>query len=249
MKLLEVCCGDIESVVAARDGGADRIELCSGLECGGLTPSIGLIRETVRLMPGRVNVLIRPRGGDFLYSEVELNIIEDDIRAAVEAGATGIVFGALTPEGDLDVSVMERMINAARPASFTLHRAFDVLRDPFESLEVASRLGVDRILTSGCAPDAVRGFDTLKTLVERADGQLEILAGSGVNPDNAALIIEKTGVNELHASCKTSVPSRMVFRRETVSMGTPGSDEYSRPSTSEDIVRKLSSIIHQYTHS
>lgn len=244
-RLLEVCCADIESVRAAAAGGADRIELCSGLECGGLTPSIGLTEAAVSLMPGRVNVLIRPRGGDFLYTRAELDVIEADIRAAVAAGATGIVFGALTADGELDAPVLRRMIAASRPASFTLHRAFDVARDPIAALDTAISLGIDRILTSGCAPDALSGLDTLARLHQHAAGRIIILAGAGVTPANAATIADGSGVTELHASCKTAVTSGMRFRRAEVSMGTPGTDEYTRPATSQDIVHQLATILHR----
>lgn len=241
--LLEVCCADIESVIAARDGGADRIELCSGLECGGLTPSIGLIRGAVRLMPGRVNVLIRPRGGDFLYSEEELEVVKSDIVAAREQGVSGIVFGALTAEGRLDIEVLESIISIARPCSFTLHRAFDVSRDPFEALDDAINLGVDRILTSGCAPDVEKGINRLRELNRHASGRTIILAGGGVTPENARYIAEETGVRELHGSCKANVCSRMTFRRTGISMGNPDSDEYARMVSSEQIIHNLKQML------
>lgn len=245
MGLLEVCCADIDSVIAAKNGGADRIELCSGLECGGLTPSTGLIREAVRIMPGKVNVLIRPRPGDFLYSGRELSVIETDIRFAVESGASGIVFGALTASGSLDTRVMERMISLAFPASFTLHRAFDVVRDQIETLEMAIFLGVDRILTSGGAKDALSGVDTLRELKKRAQGRTIILAGAGVTPSNAAEIMMKSGVSELHASCKTSVPSEMAFHRPDINMGFSDTEGDFRLSASETIIKELVSIIHK----
>ncbi len=244
MKLLEVCCADIESVLAAKAGGADRIELCSGLECGGLTPSIGLVRKALELIPGKVNVLIRPRSGDFLYTPEELELIEEDIRAVSEAGAAGIVFGALTSDGELDMEVMRRMIAVSRPASFTLHRAFDVVKHPLESLERALDLGVDRILTSGGANSAVNGIATLRQLVKNADGRLKILAGAGVSAKNVEEIIRSTGVDEVHASCKHNIPSEMTFRNSAVSMGTPGTDEYLRPGTSSVLVKQLATIVH-----
>ena len=246
MKILEVCCADIESVRAAKAGGADRIELCSGLECGGLTPSLGLIRKAIEIMPGAVNVLIRPRSGDFLYSPAELDVIEEDIRVATAAGATGIVFGALTPSGDLDTAVLGRMIAISRPASFTLHRAFDVVRDPLSALDQAIALGVDRILTSGCCPDALSGAEMLSRLHARAGGRLKILAGAGINSNNVCRILELGRADEIHASCKTSINSGMDFRNPSVSMGTPSSDEYARSGTSEVFVRELSNLIHNY---
>lgn len=237
--VLEVCCADIESVKAAKEGGADRIELCSALESGGLTPSIALIRQAVTEFSGPVNVLIRPRSGDFLYTDAELNIIEEDIISARKTGASGIVFGALTPDGSIDVEVMKRMIKTARPCSFTLHRAFDMVKDPLKALENAVELGVDRILTSGCAPSAIEGIDTLKVLNKKADGRVIILAGAGVSAKNASMILESTGGTELHASCKTSISSKMVSRRDDISMGLPDSDEFCYLGTSADLVSAL----------
>ena len=245
--LLEVCCSDPGSVAAAKSGGADRIELCTSLETGGLTPSAALIDYAVRLMPGRVNVLIRPRGGDFLYSREELDVILSDIHDAVARGASGIVCGALTAGGDIDTDALSEMIAAAGDVPFTLHRAFDVCRDPELALRQCIDAGCARILTSGLAPTAVEGIPQLARLNTIADGKIILIAAAGVGPDNALRIVEETGGKELHASCKTLTGSKMRFRKESVNMGAPGRDEYLRPTTDPDTVSRMTQLLHPNT--
>lgn len=237
--LLEVCAGDLESVRAAAEGGAARVELCSALGEGGVTPSIGFIRQAL-LVPGlRVHVLIRPRGGDFLYTPEEVNAMVADIEACREAGAHGVVIGALTPDGDIDLPSCRRMIEAAGEMSVTFHRAFDLCRNPEEALDTIIELGCDRLLTSGQAATALEGTPLLRRLHDRAAGRLVILAGGGVTPDNAADILIGSGTNEVHASARAGVTSPMRYRKEGVAMGAPGSDEYSRKVTSPAIVAKI----------
>lgn len=237
--LLEVCAGDLESVRAAAEGGAARVELCSALGEGGVTPSIGFIRQAL-LVPGlRVHVLIRPRGGDFLYTPEEVNAMVADIEACREAGAHGVVIGALTPDGDIDLPSCRRMIEAAGEMSVTFHRAFDLCRNPEEALDTIIELGCDRLLTSGQAATAIEGTPLLRRLHDRAAGRLVILAGGGVTPDNAADILIGSGTNEVHASARAGVTSPMRYRKEGVAMGAPGSDEYSRKVTSPAIVAKI----------
>ncbi|MBD5244621.1 MAG: copper homeostasis protein CutC [Barnesiella sp.] len=237
--LLEVCAGDLESVRAAAEGGAARVELCSALGEGGVTPSIGFLRQAL-LVPGlRVHVLIRPRGGDFLYTPEEVNAMVADIEACREAGAHGVVIGALTPDGDIDLPSCRRMIEAAGEMSVTFHRAFDLCRNPEEALDTIIELGCDRLLTSGQAATALEGTPLLRRLHDRAAGRLVILAGGGVTPDNAADILIGSGTNEVHASARAGVTSPMRYRKEGVAMGAPGSDEYSRKVTSPAIVAKI----------
>ena len=245
---IEICCGDIASVLAAKEGGANRIELCSGLSEGGLTPSLGLILSAVQSGIDHINVLIRPRPGDFLYSETEIVLMENDIRNAIAAGANGVVIGALTPDGDVDKEICRRLINVARNTArevelpgvhITFHRAFDVSRDPMESLEDIIELGCNSLLTSGCAPSAMRGIPQIRKLVDQNDGRIEIMAGSGINPSNASDIIAASGADAIHATARKPIPSKMRFRRPLVSMGAPGSDEYAPLSTSPDVVAKL----------
>lgn len=249
--IVEICCGNLASVLAAKKGGATRIELCSGLSEGGLTPSYGLIKAAVESGIPEVNVLIRPRPGDFLYSEEEIRLMIDDIKKAIEIGASGIVIGVLTADGDVDVAACSRLIEAANFAAevhhrakpnITFHRAFDVSRDAKESLEAVISLGIDSLLTSGMSASAVKGITMLKKLMSLADGRIIIMAGAGINPSNAADIIAATGVTAIHSTARKPVPSGMKFRRPVVPMGAPGSDEYAPLSTSPDLVAKLCAI-------
>ena len=251
---LEVCCGDPQSVAAAAEGGAGRIELCSGLSDGGQTPAIGLIRHAELIFRGDINVLIRPKAGDFIYNDAEVGIMIDDIRMALANGANGVVIGALTPDGDIDTDICRRLIGAAHEAwghgedghrclpNITFHRAFDLARNPEEALEQIIDLGCDCLLTSGMAPDAERGIPMLRHLVELSHGRIKIMAGAGVTPDNAGRIFSETGVHLIHSTARASYPSEMKFRRAGVSMGTPGTDEYMVKATSPEIVRTLKRI-------
>lgn len=248
---LEICCGNLASVLAAKEGGATRIELCSGLSEGGLTPSYGLIKAAVESGIPEVNVLIRPRSGDFLYSAEEIKLMISDIKKAIEIGASGIVIGVLTADGDIDVAACRRLMEAADFAAavhhrakphVTFHRAFDVSRDAKESIDAVIELGADCLLTSGMASSAVKGISMLKKLVAFADGRITIMAGAGINPSNAADIIAATGVSAIHSTARKPVPSGMKFRRPLVPMGAPGFDEYAPLSTSADVVAKLCSI-------
>ena len=243
-KILEICCGELAAVQAALEGGASRIELCSGLEEGGMTPSLGLVKAAVATGIKEVNVLIRPRSGDFLYSGGDILAMEEDIRMVVAAGASGVVIGALDCRGDVDIPLCRRLIEAAREASgkaggphITFHRAFDVCRDPFRSLEAIMDLGCDSLLTSGCQPDACRGIPLLKKLVERAAGGIGIIAGSGVNPANAARILASTGVDGLHSTARTMSRTRMRFLSPHVSFGE------NRLSTDPAAVEALRAIV------
>lgn len=241
---IEICCGDLSSIYAAKEGGAKRIELCSGLSEGGLTPSAGMIKAAVKSGISQINVLIRPRSGDFLYSEEEVDVMENDIRNAVDAGATGIVIGALTPEGDVDTEVCRRLIDAARNCtdkriSVTFHRAFDLSRNAGKSMADIVGLGCDCLLTSGMANSAVKGIPLIKELSDKWGERITIMAGAGINPANVVEIVDATGVKAVHSTARKPVASRMVFRRPSVPMGAPGIDEYAPLHTSADVVAEL----------
>lgn len=239
MKILEVCADSLDSVKAAIEGGASRVELCSGLAEGGVTPSAAFIRAAVGTGI-KVNVLIRPRGGDFVYSAEEAELILDDIRTAVSLGANGVVTGALCTDGSIDEELCRRMAEAAGGKELTFHRAFDVCRDPEEALRLIAEMGYNRILTSGLASSAEKGIPMLRKLQEKASGSgVIIMAGCGVNSCNAGDIARLSGVTELHASARHRLPSAMTFRNSSVSMGTPGSDEYSRYVTDPKEVRAI----------
>lgn len=236
---LEICAADMHSVHAAADGGANRVELCSGLAEGGMTPSAGFVAAALKVHSIRVHVLIRPRPGDFLYNEEEVDAMIADIKLMRSIGAHGVVIGALTPDGDVDVNVCAKLMAEAGEMSVTFHRAFDLVRSPKDALEQIMELGCDRILTSGCAASALQGAQTLADLQKQADDRLIILAGGGVSPDNAAEIMQKSGVHELHASARAPLASEMRHKHEGVSMGSAGSDEYTRMTTNSDIVKQI----------
>ena len=238
-RILEVCAGSVESVAAARNGGAARVELCSALEIGGITPSVGLIKEARHIDGIALNVLIRPRGGDFLYNESEVATMEQDIVAARQCGADGVVIGALTADGDVDVQVCNRLIKAAEGMSITFHRAFDMCRNPFLALEDIISLGCHRVLTSGQAASAYAGITLIKQLVEAAQGRISIMPGCGVNAANATSILNSTGCYEIHASARTSVESRMQYRHNGVSMGSSDNDEYAHMESNETLIRQI----------
>lgn len=213
MALLEVCCGSPESVAAAVAGSARRIELCAHLELDGLTPPIEWVRDAKTRYPDLlVHVLIRPRAGDFVYAAEETDTMVLQIREALEAGADGIVIGALTPAGDVDLALLKRLISVipAGRASVTFHRAFDVCRKPFDALEQIIGLGCDRILTSGQQPTVVEGTDMLRALRQHARGRILILPGGGVTPENAARVLAGTGCVEIHASASETIDGKKI---------------------------------------
>ncbi|MBO4549366.1 MAG: copper homeostasis protein CutC [Bacteroidaceae bacterium] len=198
---LEVCCADMQSVRAAIEGGAHRVELCEALEVDGLTPSESMIEEAVGLgIP--VQVLIRPRKGDFVYDEKEVQSMVESIRFAKKSGANGVVFGALRPDGSIDAETIRRLVSESKGLSITFHRAFDVCSEPLVALEQIISLGCHRLLTSGQASTAEKGIPLIKKLVEQSAGRLIIMPGSGVNVGNARRILSETGANEIHGSLR-----------------------------------------------
>lgn len=201
MRKLEVCCGDLQSVCAAIEGGAHRVELCEALELDGLTPSEAMMESAIGMgIP--VQVLIRVREGDFVYNKEEVCKMQHDIRIARELGAAGVVIGALMPDGSIDEDAIHRMMDEAEGLSVTFHRAFDVCRNPEEALEKIISLGCHRLLTSGQAPTAEQGIPMLKKLVGQADGRIIIMPGAEVNPQNVSRILEETGAIEIHGSLR-----------------------------------------------
>ncbi len=196
--LIEVCVDNPQSLSAALEGGADRIELCSALELGGLTPTRGFIdMAAAAAIP--VYAMIRPRGGDFAYAGEELELMEADIRLCADAGLAGVVIGAVR-NGAMDVAAMARLIDAARPLGVTLHRAFDCLKDPLRAIDEAAELGIERILTSGGAATAAQGTTRIRSYTVHAGNRLSIMAGCGINAENAGEIVRQSGVSEIHGS-------------------------------------------------
>lgn len=245
LPLIEGCVDCLPSAVAAYKGGADRLELCANLSIGGTTPSRTLFQQVKAACPIPINVLIRPRFGDFLYNDWELAEVAEEIAAFRDLGANGAVIGVLTPEGDLDVPAMEKLMAAAGDMEVTLHRAFDVARDPFETLERAVELGCTTILTSGQAADALAGADVLAELVRRAAGRIEIMAGSGVRKDNIRTIFAHTGIRVFHTTGRRGpVDSGMVYRKEGVSMGLPSLSEYELWRTNQEEFCACAQLVH-----
>lgn len=243
--VLEVCVDSTASALAAKRGGADRLELCADLIVGGTTPSLTLVQQVKAETGLPVRALLRPRFGDFCYDSYELAQMEQLAAELVEAGADGIVTGVLTPEGALDAGAMQPIYAAARkaaekvsrPVACTLHRAFDVCADPFAALETARSMGLCTILTSGQAAGAPQGAALLRQLTERAGKDVEILAGAGVSAQNIPVLAAQTGVRAFHLSGKQVLQSRMTFRREGVPMGLPGFSEFEVWQTSEANIR------------
>src|ERR1043166_2578727 len=196
--IVEACVDSVAGARAAVEGGARRLELCTGLLEGGLTPSPGLL-ETVRLhVSETIHVLIRPRGGDFLYDAEEMNVMLRDIGEAKQRGARGVVLGVLSADGRVDTNRTRMLIDAARPLEVTFHRAFDLTRDPAEALDALIALGVERVLTSGQAATAEAGIPEIARMAKQAAGRIAVLARGGINEGNAARIVRETGVREIH---------------------------------------------------
>ena len=236
--LLEICAADIDSVYAAARGGADRVELCCALSEGGLTPPLGMLIQAIGIPDLKINVLLRPRSGDFIYSDIELQSMWHDTDMGCCVGVNGFVFGALTPEGDVDKEACRKILDGIPRYQKTFHRAFDMCRNPRHAVRDIIELGFDRILTSGQAPTAMEGAALIRDL-QKEFPEITFIAAGGITPDNAAEIVRRTGVREIHASAKTTVQSRMSYRNPTVSMGTPGTDEFARTTTSGDLVAAI----------
>ena len=246
---LEICTGDYDSIMKAFFGGATRVEICSALPIGGLTPPESMLTRTATLSPAmKRNVLIRPRPGDFLYSDTEFLSMVEDMRSPGIAAADGYVIGILKADGNIDkerTALLMRCVSEKdrKNKTFTFHRAFDITSDPCQALEDIIELGFDRILTSGCAASAEEGIPMLRRLHEQAAGRIIIMAGGGINASNARRIMEETGIMSLHASCSEIVRSNMQFRNASVSMGASSDDEYSWKTSSSEKIAELSRIV------
>lgn len=236
----EVCLQSVDGAVAAERGCADRVELCAALVEGGITPSLGTIRACRDAVDIDIMVMIRPRGGDFDYTERELDVMASDIRQLKGIGVTGVVFGILDTDGQVARPQVQRMLEEAGPEhTVCFHRAFDVCFDPFAALETLIELGVDRVLTSGQAATVPEGTGVIRQLVEQSAGRIGILPGCGITPENVAEVIALTGVQEFHATAFHSLTSRMQHQNPSVYMGIPGLSEYDREVTSEAEVRRF----------
>ena len=215
---IEVCAFSLESCLAAEKGGANRIELCGSMYEGGTTPSAGLIQVAKQQVSIEIHAMIRPRGGDFCYSENEISVMQADIRMAKQMECEGIVLGILQPNGRVNISQTKGLVNLAKPMQVTFHRAFDMTTDYSEALEDIIETGCDRILTSGQKNTAMEGIEAIEKLVKQANNRIEIMAGSGVNASNVQTLIH-TGVNALHLTGKSIRDSEMIYRKEGITMG------------------------------
>ncbi|MCW1922053.1 copper homeostasis protein CutC [Luteolibacter arcticus] len=226
---LEICVDSLDSILACAEAGADRIELCASLTEGGLTPSGGMVVQARTLFPGEIAMMIRPRGGDFLYQPEEIAAMCADIELARDLGADAVVFGCLSPDGSLDLAAIETLLDACDGFPAVFHRAFDVCADLPAALEALAELGFERILTSGGAPSVMEALDPIAALVQQAGDRLEILPGGGIKPEYVAEIIRHTGVNQVHLSARSVQNSPMTFRRPEIPMGaTTVPAEYER---------------------
>jgi copper homeostasis protein len=243
--LIEVCADSVASAAAAERGGAQRVELCSDLLEGGITPSLGLLQSVRAAISLPLHVIIRPRGGDFCYSEEEFDVMRRDIEIAKRAGADGVVLGILLPSGRIDIARTRPLTELARPMSVTFHRAFDMSADLQNSLSDVCQTGAHRLLTSGGEPDCLQGTDAIAKLVQSARGRIHIMAGGGINAGNAAPILQRTGVTEIHVGLATAGPSPMLVRNSRVSLGKAPGREYHRAQVLEESVRELKRAIAQ----
>jgi copper homeostasis protein len=235
---LEVCVESVESAIAAERGGAHRIELCSNLANGGITPSAGLIAAVRQAVRVPVHVMIRPRGADFCYTEYEFQAMRRDILMAKQLRCDAIVFGALDPDGNIDTHHTQQLVGLSAPLPVTFHRAFDMSADLFASLKALQDTGVSRVLSSGGKQTAPEGAETLQALISAA-GKLTIIAGSGIDEGNVADLLRRTGVREIHASLRSSFASPMRFKNESISMGSEAGREYDRSEVRQQSVENL----------
>lgn len=241
--ILEACVDGVQSAIEAEKGGADRVELCSNLMLGGTTPGKALFRQIREHTDLKVRVLLRPRFGDFCYDEYEYAVMREETAMYHELGADGIVTGILRSDGTLHTEQMEELIRLADGTAVALHRAFDMCRDPFETLEEAVKLGICTILTSGQKNSAWEGRDLIRELVRRSGGRIEILAGAGISAEMIEKLCPYTGAAAYHMSGKVIKDSQMEFRKEGVSMGFPGFSEYEIWQTDAENIRKAAEVL------
>lgn len=248
MPEIEICCDNYISAEAAAIAGADRIELCSAIGEGGLTPSIGMIEQVLKNLDISVHVLIRPRGGDFLYSEAEIEVIKSDIEACKELGVDGLVVGFLKPDGNIDKELTSEIVELSRSMKVCFHRAFDMCKDPLLALKELKDVGIDYLLTSGQTPKAMEGAALIKKLVEQADDKIKIMPGSGVRTHLLKELHQKTKAHAYHMSARIPVESKMQFRQEKVSMGSQSQDaEYLSHTHDVEVIREAVKILSNTT--
>jgi copper homeostasis protein len=240
---LEICVDSVESAIAAERGGAHRVELCTDLLEGGITPSAGLIALVRKSISIGVFVMIRPRGGDFSYTDLEFEVMQEEIRQAQHFGADGIVLGLLDEQGHVDIPRTRQLVELAGSMQVTFHRAIDMTPDPLVALNEVIATGACRVLTSGGAPSAKAGAREIARMVEAAKGRAAIMAAGGVTADSITSIAEHTGADEFHSSARTEFNSPALFRKKGMSMGDIRDREYKRFVVREESVRALSDAL------
>ena len=238
---LEVCANSVTSALAAQEGGAVRVELCENLEGGGTTPSYGQLLLARKYLHIKLYTLIRPRTGDFLYTDLEFELMQADVRACIEAGCDGVVIGILNADGSIDIKRCTELVRLARQwgLGVTFHRAFDMCNDLFGAMEQIIEMGCERILTSGGKSTAMEGASVIAQLVEKAAGRIKIMPGSGVSETNVADLVRYTGVTEVHSSARIQIPGKMVYKNDAILMSNGIGDEYSLDVTGVDRVKKI----------
>ena len=237
---LEICVDNVESAIDAQNAGANRVELCNNLPEGGTTPGFGTISSARNNLTIGLHVMIRPRGGDFLYSDLEYDIMRREIESCGEYGVDGIVLGILESGGTIDVERTARLIDFARPMSATFHRAFDMCNDPFKGLDDVIATGAERLLTSGLKNTACEGTELINQLVRQAGKKIIIMPGSGINESNIEIIAMNTGATEFHLTGRKIIDSEMTFRKQNIPMGNASDiPEFSRKVVDPDMIRSI----------
>lgn len=244
--LLEVCVSSVGSALAAEKGGADRIELYDNINEGGTTPSAGMVSSVRKRLSIELNILIRPRGGDFLYNNEEIEVIKTDIISLKNLGVNGFVFGCLTPEGNIDKLICSQLIELCYPCKTTFHRAFDMTYDAFDALKIINELGFDNLLTSGQKQTALLGSELIAQLVKTNKGKCKIMPGGGINEENILHLAKITKAEAFHVSLRKTINSKMKFRRKGITMGKlSDKEEYEFYISDENRVRKVVEILKQ----
>lgn len=243
--ILECCVDSVESAIEAEKGGANRIELCSALVIGGLSPSKALFEKVKEQVNIKIHVLLRPRFGDFCYTDFEHEIIKKEIKMFKELGADGVVIGTLKSDGSLNLGQMKELVEEAEGMSITLHRAFDMCADPFRTLEEVKELGIHTILTSGQKNSCIDGKDLLGQLIKKANREVDILIGGGVDVSVIPALYESTGATSYHMSGKVTLDSEMQYRKEDMSMGVASMSEYQIWRTSAERVSQVKLVLEE----
>ena len=241
--ILECCVDSVESALAAAAGGANRLELCSNLIIGGTSPSLALFHQVRQQVDIPVNVLLRPRFGDFLYTPYELDILKEEVAMFREAGADGVVIGCLTADGELDRAAMEKLLELRGSMNVTLHRAFDVSRDPYRTLQECIDMNIQTILTSGQKNSCMEGCDLIASLHEKAEGRIDIMAGAGVNASVIREMLPKVPLRSFHMSGKKTLDSGMLYRKQGVSMGLSSLSEFEIWRTDSSKIKEAQEVL------